>query len=437
MKARTYRKDKVQVITLGCAKNLVDSEILLGQLNANNYTTTAENQHLSGDIVIINTCGFIDNAKQESIDTILEFADLREQGKIKKLYVTGCLSQRYGSELAAEIPTVDAFFGTKDLPLLLKTLKADYKHELVGERLITTPSHYAYLKISEGCNRTCSFCAIPLMRGKHVSKPIETLIEEAKKLAAKGVRELILIAQELTYYGLDIYGKRSLPKLLEQLSRVEGVDWVRLHYAYPSKFPLELLDAINQWPEVCRYLDMPIQHISESILSGMHRQVRKDETVRLLDTIRKTVPGIAIRTTLLVGFPGETTAEFEELCAFVKEQQFDRLGVFTYSHEESTPAHQLEDNIPQKVKEERAAQLMAIQEKISLQKNREKEGKQYKVIIDRKEGGYYVGRTEFDSPEVDNDVLIDSNDTYVRIGDFVDVEVIEGTEFDLIAKVVN
>lgn len=437
MKARTFRKEKVQVITLGCAKNTVDSEILMGQLSANNYKVTSENSKAIGDIVIINTCGFIDNAKEESINTILEYADLKQSGKIQKLYVTGCLSQRYGDELASEIPLVDAFFGTRELPALLKKLKADYKHELVGERMLTTPSHYAYVKISEGCSRTCSFCAIPLMRGKHISKPIDELVIEAKSLAAKGVKELILIAQELTYYGLDIYQQRSLPELLRALNEVEGIEWIRLHYAYPSKFPTEVLHAINDLLKVCRYLDLPLQHASNNVLQAMHRQITREETELLLDNIRAAVPGISIRTTMMVGFPGETEEDFNELLSFVNEQQFDRLGVFTYSHEENTSAHELADNIPQKIKEQRAAILMAAQEKISLYKNLKKSGQTFRVLFDRIEGAHFVGRTEFDSPEVDNEVLVPVKNNYLRVGDFAMIEVTDATEFDLYGKVVN
>lgn len=436
MKARTLKQDKVNVITLGCSKNLVDSENLITQLKGNDYDVVHDSQDEDANIIIINTCGFIDLAKQESIDTILEYADVKKSGGIDKLFVTGCLSQRYKDDLEQEIPEVDAYFGTLELPGLLAKLNANYKHELIGERLITTPMHYAYLKISEGCNRTCSFCAIPLMRGGHVSRTIEDLVAEATNLAKRGVKEIMLIAQELTYYGLDIYKKRELPRLLMALNEVEGIEWIRLHYAYPSKFPLEILDAINACDKVCNYLDMPLQHINDDVLRSMRRQITRAETEQLLATIRERVPGIAIRTTFLIGYPGETEAAFEELCDFVRQQRFERVGVFQYSHEEETSAHDLEDNVPEETKQERANKLMEIQQTISEEKNREKIGLKMKVLIDRKEGGYFVGRTESDSPEVDNEVLIDAKKQFARIGDFANVEIVDSAEYDLYAKII-
>ncbi len=433
MKTKSVKADKVNVITLGCSKNLVDSENLITQLIGNDFDV-AHDSDRKANIIIVNTCGFIDLAKQESIDTILHYAKKKSKGKIDKLYVTGCLSQRYKDDLEAEIPEVDAFFGTMELPNLLSKLEADYKHDLVGERWISTPQHYAYLKISEGCNRTCSFCAIPLMRGKHISQPIETLVQQAKALAKRGVKELMLIAQELTYYGLDLYKKRALPELLEALNDVDGIEWIRLHYAYPSKFPLETLDAIARLPKVCKYLDIPLQHASDNVLKSMKRQITNAETIELLNTIREKVPGIAIRTTFLVGAPGETEEDFEFLKQFVETQRFDRLGVFQYSHEENTSAYDMEDDVPEDVKEFRAAELMAIQQPISLEINEGKIGQTLKVLVDRKEGDYYYGRTEFDSPEVDNEVLIDAKQHYVRVGDFVQVEITEASDYDLIGK---
>jgi ribosomal protein S12 methylthiotransferase len=431
MLTKTLQKPKVNVITLGCSKNLVDSEVLMGQLLANDFAVTHEKEGNENEIVIINTCGFIDNAKQESINTILQYADLKKAGQIEKLYVTGCLSQRYKDDLEKEIPEVDAYFGTMELPSLLKRLGADYKHELIGERQFITPQHYAYMKISEGCNRTCAFCAIPIMRGKHVSKPIEEIVQEAKKLVKSGVKEIMLIAQELTYYGLDIYKERKLSELLNAVADVEGLEWIRLHYAYPSKFPLEILDVVRERKNICNYLDMPLQHISNNVLSRMRRQITKEEIVDLLKDIKEKVPGIAIRTTMLVGFPGESEKDFEELVNFIEEAQFERLGVFTYSHEEGTSGYELEDDVPEEVKKDRAARLMEVQEKISFTKNQEKIGKTFKVLIDRKEGGYFVGRTEFDSPEVDNEVLIDAAKNYVRIGDFANIKITSAEEFDL------
>lgn len=436
MKTRTLKQDKVNVITLGCSKNLVDSENLITQLKANDFDVVHDSDEQDANIIIVNTCGFIDVAKQESIDTILAYAGAKTEGDIDKLYVTGCLSQRYREELAVEIPEVDAWFGTLELPGLLSRLNADYKHDLIGERLITTPPHYAYLKISEGCNRTCSFCAIPLMRGKHVSRPIESLVAEAKSLARRGVKELMLIAQELTYYGLDLYKKRELPALLEALSEVEGIEWIRLHYAYPSKFPLEIFEAMAKHPKVCNYLDIPLQHGANGVLERMRRQITREETTELILQARKQVPGIAIRTTMLVGFPGETGAEFEELCDFVRTMEFERLGVFQYSHEENTSAYDMEDDVPAEVKADRAARLMEIQQEISFLKNLDKVNQTFKVLFDRKEGGYFIGRTEFDSPEVDNEVLVEAKDNFVRLGDFANVKITSAAEFDLFGEVV-
>lgn len=436
MKTKTLKKDKVNIITLGCSKNTVDSENLMTQLKANAFDVAHDTER-QANIIIVNTCGFIDLAKEESVNTILDYADLKNQGEIDKLYVTGCLSQRYKDNLETEIPEVDAFFGTMEMPQLLAKLNADYKHELVGERLITTPSHYAYLKISEGCNRTCSFCAIPLMRGKHVSRPIEELVREAKNLARMGVKEIMLIAQELTYYGLDLYKKRELSTLLEALHEVEGIEWIRLHYAYPSKFPIEVFDTMARLPKVCNYLDMPLQHANNAVLNRMRRQITKEETQELIALARQKVPNIAIRTTMLVGTPGETEEEFEDLCRFVEDMKFERVGVFKYSHEEDTPAFESEDNVPPSVKEERANRLMEIQQDISLQKNQEKVGKILRVLFDRKEGAYFIGRTEHDSPEVDNEVMVKAKNNYVRIGDFAQVRITEATDYDLYGEVVG
>jgi ribosomal protein S12 methylthiotransferase len=437
MRTKSFRKDKINVITLGCSKNLVDSENLITQLQGNDYHVTHESEDDDANIVIINTCGFIDLAKQESIETIVEHAELKKAGSIDKLYVTGCLSQRYKDELEVEIPEVDAYFGTMEMPALLARLEADYKVELLGERMITTLPHYAYLKISEGCNRTCSFCAIPLMRGQHISRPVEELVFEASNLAKRGVKELMLIAQELTYYGLDIYKKRDLPRLLNALAEVEGIEWIRLHYAYPSKFPLEILDAIRDQPKVCNYLDMPLQHASDNVLNLMRRQITRKETEELIAEIRAKVPDIAIRTTFLVGHPGETDADFEELLDFVREQRFERVGVFQYSHEESTRAYELVDDVPEDVKAERAAALMEVQEEISLQKNEAKVGNTYKVLFDRKEGKYFIGRTESDSPEVDNEVLVEAKkNAYIRLGDFAQIKITSAEEHDLYGVVV-
>ncbi len=433
MKTKTRHKDKVNIITMGCAKNLVDSEVILTQLRGNNIQATHEKDE-GANVVIVNTCGFIDSAKQESIDTILQYAEAKDQGLIDKLYVTGCLSERYKDDLIKEIPTVDAFFGTREVPALLSKFKADYKHELVGERIITTTSHYAYLKIAEGCDRPCSFCAIPLMRGKHVSRTIESLVEETKNLAAKGVKELLIIAQDSTYYGLDIYGKRELATLLTALSEVDGIEWIRLHYAFPAGFPEDVLEVIANNPRVCHYLDIPLQHGSSKMLKAMRRGIDSEKTNVLLAKIRAQVPGIAIRTTLIVGYPGETEDDFNEMVEFVQNSRFDRLGVFTYSHEENTHAHNFKDDVPEEVKQERANIIMALQEEISLELNQGKIGKELKVLIDRLEGGVYFGRTEFDSPEVDNEVLIETADKHLRIGDFVTVKITGASEFDLTAE---
>ncbi len=436
MKTKTLKADKVNVITLGCSKNIVDSENIITQLRGNDYEVTHEAEQADANIVIINTCGFIDLAKEESVNTILEYAEVKKEGGIEKLYVTGCLSQRYKDDLEEEIPEVDAYFGTLELPALLEKFDADYQHELLGQRKITTPQHFAYLKISEGCNRTCSFCAIPLMRGGHVSRPIEELVKEAENLAKRGVKELMLIAQELTYYGLDLYKKRELPKLLHALADVEGIEWIRLHYAYPSKFPKDIFEAMAERKEVCNYLDIPLQHASDTVLERMRRQITKKETRDLINYARERVPGIAIRTTLLVGFPGETEEEFQELCDFVEEMRFERVGVFQYSHEEDTRAHELPDDVPAEVKAERANRIMEIQQDISFEKNQEKIGQVLQVLFDRKEGGYFVGRTEADSAEVDNEVLVDAKENYIRLGDFAQVEITGAEEFDLYGKVV-
>jgi ribosomal protein S12 methylthiotransferase len=431
MKTKSLRQDKVNVITLGCSKNKVDSENLITQLIGNDFDVSHETNEKS-DIIIINTCGFIDLAKEESIQTILDYAEKKKEGEIKKLYVTGCLSQRYKDDLEVEIPEVDAFFGTLEMPSLLAKLNADFKHELVGERWISTPSHFAYLKIAEGCNRTCSFCAIPLMRGIHVSRNIEDIVVEAKSLARRGVKELMLISQELTYYGLDTYKKRMLPELLTELANIEGIEWIRLHYAYPSKFPLEIFEVMAAQPKICNYLDMPLQHAQNDVLARMRRQITVEETRDLLEKARSLVPGITLRSTFLVGFPGETEAEFEALCDFIVEASLDRVGVFTYSHEESTRAHDLVDDVPEEVKMERANRIMEIQSAISFEKNKAKIGKSFKVLFDKIENGHFVGRTEGDSPEVDNEVLIPVKGNYVRLGDFAEVTITDATEYDLI-----
>ncbi len=437
MKARTLKKNKVNVVTLGCSKNIVDSEVLMGQLKANNFTVEHESKDDDHNIVIINTCGFVENAKQESIDTILRYVDAKKDGLVEKVYVTGCLSERYKSDLEKEIPDVDAYFGTRELPKILKTLKADYKHELVGERLLTTPHHYAYFKISEGCDRPCSFCAIPLMRGGHVSVPKEELIARAKKLAANGTKELLLIAQDLTYYGLDLYKKRELADLVDRLSDVEGIDWIRLHYAFPSGFPMEVLDVMNKKANVCNYLDMPLQHISDNMLKSMKRGTTKQKTIDLVNQIRDKVPGIAIRTTLIAGYPGETEKDHEEMLRWVEDTKFDRLGIFTYSHEENTSAFLLKDDVSEKTKRKRADAVMAAQQEISYNLNQNKIGQTYNVLFDRKENDFFIGRTEFDSPDVDNEVLVKANkDTYVRLGDFATVKINEASDFDLYGDLV-
>jgi ribosomal protein S12 methylthiotransferase len=434
LKTKTLQQNKVNLITLGCSKNMVDSEVLAAQLIHNDYAVA---HNLEGDdddanIVIINTCGFIDRAKEESINTILEYAAVRKEGGIDKLYVTGCLSERYKTNLEEEIPEVDAFFGTLEMPALLAKLHANYQHELIGERSLMTPQHYAYLKISEGCNRTCSFCAIPLMRGKHISRTTEDLVKEAKHLAGMGVKEIMLIAQELTYYGLDIYKRRALPDLLDALCEVEGIEWIRLHYAYPSKFPLEIFDTMAKQPKICNYLDIPLQHANNNVLERMRRQITREETTELIAIARQKVPNIAIRTTFLIGFPGETDEEFLDLVNFVGEMQFERVGVFQYSHEENTIAYGIADDIPPEVKAERAEILMEVQQGISYAKNDAKVGQTIRVLFDRKEGGYYVGRTEYDSPEVDNEVLVKADKkTYIRLGDFANVKIIEADDFDL------
>ncbi len=438
MKTKTLKKNKVNVITLGCSKNTFDSEVLMAQLKANKFDVEHESMDDDAEIVIINTCGFIDNAKQESIDTILRYAQAKKDGEVDKVYVTGCLSERYRDDLQNEIPEVDAFFGTRELPRLLKTLKADYKQELVGERLLTTPSHYAYFKIAEGCDRPCSFCAIPLMRGNHVSTPIEDLVKSAKSLAAKGVKELILIAQDLTYYGLDIYKKRALADLVAQLSDIEGIEWIRLHYAFPSGFPMDVLDVMNEKSNVNFYLDIPLQHGSTKILQSMRRGITREKTEELVNEIRAKVPTIAIRTTLIVGYPGETKEDFKEMYDFVEKMKFDRLGVFTYSHEENTHAYSLEDDVPEKTKKQRADKIMELQSGISYELNQQKIGKTFKVLFDRAEGDYFIGRTEFDSPEVDNEVLVKKEgEIFVRLGDFANVQITSADHYDLYGVLID
>ena len=436
MKTRTTKKNKVNVITLGCSKNVWDSEVLMGQLKANNYDVVHEEDQSDAGTVIINTCGFIDNAKQESIDTIIQFSEAKEQGLINKLYVTGCLSERYKDDLKEELPEVDEYFGTRNLKELLATLKADYKKELVGERLLTTPKHFAYFKIAEGCDRPCAFCAIPLMRGKHKSTPIEELVNQAKNLAAKGTRELILIAQDLTYYGLDIYKERKLAELLQELEKVDGIDWIRLHYAYPSGFPMDVLDVMAKSDKICNYLDMPLQHATDKMLKSMRRGITRAKSDQLIKDIRTKVPGIALRTTLIVGYPGETEEDFEELCDWVREMRFERLGAFTYSHEENTHAYSLEDDVSAEEKEFRVNTIMDIQREISLEHNQSLIGKELRVLVDRVDGGNFVARSEFDSPEVDNEILIDKED-YLRVGDFVNVKITDATEYDLYARVID
>ena len=433
MRTKTLKKNKINVVTLGCSKNVYDSEVLMGQLRANNKEVVHEEE---GNVVVINTCGFIANAKEESVNTILDYVQKKEEGIVDKVFVTGCLSERYKPDLQKEIPNVDQYFGTTELPGLLKALGADYKHELIGERLTTTPKNYAYLKIAEGCDRPCSFCAIPIMRGKHRSTPIEDLVTEAEKLAANGVKELILIAQDLTYYGLDLYKKRNLAELLQNLAKVEGVEWIRLHYAFPTGFPMDVLEVMKNEPKVCNYIDIPLQHIVDPILKSMRRGTTKAKTTKLLDEFRAAVPEMAIRTTLIVGYPGETEEDFQTLKQWVIEQRFERLGCFTYSHEENTHAYNLEDDVPEEVKMQRANEIMEIQSQISWELNQQKIGQTFRVIIDRKEGSYYVGRTEYDSPDVDNEVLINAEDGYLRTGEFFDVKVTAAEDFDLYAEVV-
>lgn len=434
MKTKGNKKTKVNIVTLGCSKNLVDSEVLLTQLRGNGIDAVHESRNDDASVVVINTCGFIDNAKQESIDTILRYVDAKDEGIVDKVYVTGCLSQRYKDDLEKEIPDVDAWFGTRDLSRLLKVFKADYKKELVGERILTNPSHYAYLKISEGCDRPCSFCAIPIMRGGHISRPMEELVLEAKNLAKQGTKELLLIAQDSTYYGLDLYKKRNLAELLQRLSDVEGIDWIRLHYAFPTGFPMDALEVMAERANICKYLDIPLQHGSSKMLQIMRRGTTRQKTEQLLEIIREKVPGIAIRTTMIAGHPGEGKAEYEEMLSFIEKSRFDRLGVFAYSHEENTHSHSLVDDVPDDVKQQRVEEIMELQQGISLELNQQKVGKTLKVLVDRKEGGLYFGRTEFDSPEVDNEVIIESQDNYVRIGDFVNVTIKSATEFDLKAE---
>ena len=436
MRAKSRKKNKINVITLGCSKNVYDSEILMGQLKANKLQVEHESE-TKANIVVVNTCGFIDNAKEESVNTILEQMKRKEEGEIEKLFVTGCLSERYKPDLEKEMPNVDDFFGTKDLPKLLKSLGADYKHELVGERLVTTPSHYAYLKISEGCDRKCSFCAIPLMRGGHKTTPIEDLIIETEKLAVIGVKELILIAQDLTYYGLDLYKERKLAELMTKLSEVEGIEWIRIHYAFPTAFPEDVLEVIRTNPKICTYMDIPLQHVSDNLLESMRRGTNMEKTKNLIKKFRKEIPGITIRTSLIVGYPGETEKEFQDLLDFVEESKFDRLGVFTYSHEENTHAFNLKDNVPMEVKHQRAEEVMDLQSSISYELNQNRIGETFKVIFDRKEGDYFIGRTEFDSPDIDNEVIVNAKDFYVRIGDFTNIKITKADHYDLYGDVVS
>jgi len=431
MRTKSTKKNKINVVTLGCSKNVYDSEVLMGQLKANDKNVVHEDENDDGNIVVINTCGFIGKAKEESVNTILHFVDKKENGEVDKVFVTGCLSERYKPDLEKEITNVDQYFGTHDLPNLLKALEADYKHELVGERLTTTPKHYAYLKIAEGCDRPCSFCAIPLMRGGHISTPIEDLVVEATKLAEKGIKELILIAQDLTYYGLDIYKKRALADLLKELVKIDGIEWIRLHYAFPSGFPLDVLDVMKEEPKVCNYLDIPLQHINTALLKSMKRGTTSEKTKKLLSQFREKVPNMAVRTTLIVGYPGETEEQFEELKQFVIDSKFERMGCFAYSHEENTTAFEFEDDVSEEVKEARVAELMEIQSQISFDLNQEKVGRTYKCIFDRKEGNYFIGRTEFDSPDVDNDVLVDATKHYLQVGQFINIKINEATDFDL------
>ncbi len=434
MKTKGTRKTKINIVTLGCSKNLVDSEVLLTQLRGNGIDAVHESAVDDANVVVINTCGFIDNAKQESIDTILRYVDAKDEGIVDKVYVTGCLSQRYKDDLEKEIPDVDAWFGTRDLSRLLKVFNADYRHELVGERILTNPAHFAYLKISEGCDRPCSFCAIPLMRGKHVSRPIEELVTEAANLVKKGTRELLIIAQDSTYYGLDLYKKRNLAELLKRLSDVDGLEWIRLHYAFPSGFPLDVLDVMAERPNICKYLDIPLQHGSTKMLQLMRRGITREKTEELIHTIRDRVPGIALRTTMIAGHPGETEDDFLEMMTFIEKTRFDRLGIFNYSHEENTHAHTLVDDVPEDIKQQRADAVMDLQQNISLELNQARVGKTLKVMIDRKEGGSYIGRTEYDSPEVDNEVTIETENEYLRIGDFADAKIVAASDFDLTGK---
>ena len=434
MKTKTLKRNKINVVTLGCSKNTFDSEVMMAQLKANRFNVTHESMEDNAEVVIINTCGFIDTAKQESIDTIIRYAEAKKDGVVEKVYVTGCLSERYKDDLEAEIPEVDAYFGTRELPRLLKTLKADYKHELVGERLLTTPSHYAYFKIAEGCDRPCSFCAIPLMRGKHRSTSIEDLVSHAQALAAKGVKELMLIAQDLTYYGLDLYRKRALANLLKALCKVEGIEWIRLHYAFPAGFPMDVLDVMNENPKICNYLDMPLQHGSTRMLKSMRRGITREKTEDLIASIRERVPGIAIRTTLIAGYPGETDSDFQEMYDWVERSKFDRLGIFAYSHEENTHAYKLTDDVSAKLKKERCDAIMDIQSGISYEMNQQRVGNQLKVLFDRVEGDYFIGRSEFDSPDVDNEVLIRKEGNYVRLGDFSMVSIEKADHYDLYGK---
>ena len=438
MKTKTLKKNKVNVVTMGCSKNLYDSEVMMAQLKANKFEVEHESKIGDSSIVIINTCGFIENAKEESINTILDFVDAKKDGLVEKVYVSGCLSERYKDQLEEEIPDVDAYFGTKDLPNILRTLNADYKHELVGERLLTTPNHYAYLKIAEGCDRPCSFCAIPLMRGKHRSTPIEDLVTNAKSLAKKGVKEIMLIAQDLTYYGLDLYKKRALAELLKELCKVDGIEWIRLHYAFPAGFPMDVIEAMKQEKKICNYLDIPLQHGSTKVLKAMRRGTTREKTTQLIHDIRSIIPNIAIRTTLIAGYPGESQEDFQEMYDWVEEMKFERLGIFTYSHEENTHAYKFDDDVPPKIKKERADSIMELQSGISYELNQKKVGKKYRVLIDRAEDNFFIGRSEFDSPEVDNEVLIEKNsNTYCRIGDYVDVKILKADHFDLYAELIN
>lgn len=438
MKTKKLNKNKVNVVTLGCSKNVYDSEVMMAQLKANKFDVEHESEKEDSSIVVINTCGFIDNAKEESINTILDFVEAKKQGDVDKVYVSGCLSERYKDQLQDEIPDVDAYFGTRELPNLLKTLKADYKHELIGERLLTTPKHYAYLKIAEGCDRPCSFCAIPLMRGKHRSTPIEDLVVHASSLAKKGVREIMLIAQDLTYYGLDLYKKRALAELLQELCKVDGIDWIRLHYAYPSGFPMDVIEVMKKESKICNYLDIPLQHGSTNMLKAMRRGITREKTTKLIHDIRAIIPEIAIRTTLIAGYPGETEEDFQEMYDWVEEMQFERLGIFTYSHEENTHAHNFEDDVPAELKQQRADEIMELQSGISYELNQQKIGRVYKVLIDKAEGDFFIGRSEFDSPEVDNEVLIKKDENvYCRIGDFVTVEITKADHYDLYGKLTS